>query len=124
VAPPTALLPPVDDLPAVDDAPAFEVLPPTDVEPAVPVSAGLLSLPQAQTQDAAPNNRTNEPTLFLNMQSLAGTARLLEPRAGRKGLFKLISASWTGISKLAGIDGLCLCHFPRNSGLKNRWQGP
>ena len=72
-----ALMPPVAKAP-----PAIALFPPVaEAPPAVvvpPVAEAVVApLPQDQTQEATPNTRTSDPTLFFNMQHLT------EPEASR-----------------------------------------
>ena len=73
VAPPVAGAPPLDIAPPVVAEPPAALVPPVAVVPpaaVVPPVPVVLPLPQAKTQEATPNTRTSDPTLFFIMESL------------------------------------------------------
>ena len=76
VAPPVETAPPVFAEPPAALAPPVAKAPPAELAiaeaPPVPVAPPVALLPQDQAQQAAPNTRTNCPTLFFNILFLTG----------------------------------------------------
>jgi hypothetical protein len=79
--PPAAVVPPVAEAPPTSEAPPAAVVPPVAEAPPVVPSAPPVDLApvlrplllQDHTQEATPNTRTSDPTLFFDMRSLTET---------------------------------------------------
>ena len=107
--PPVAATPPVALVPPVAEVPPAEVVPPVAEAPVPPVPPGVppgvLPLPQAKTQEATPNTRTSDPTLFLNMQFLTEN-EVSRARRSSQDAFSGDQEDDRGVSKLRGLARL------------------